>query len=63
MIPGTLVRFKKHIHDIKWLIGMLVDWNSNSKEAVIMYSDEILNIPLDRVQRYGRRYLEASKTG
>jgi len=62
MNPGILVRFKKHLGNNAWLIGMLVEWNSNSKEAVIMCNDELLNIPLDRVQRYGRRYLETSKT-
>ena len=61
MNPGILVRFKKHLGNNVWLIGMLVEWNSNSKEAVIMCNDELLNIPLDRVQRYGRRYLETSK--
>ena len=60
MNPGMLVRFKKSKNDI-WLIGMLVEWNPSSKEAVVMYNDNLFNIPLARLQRYGKRYLETSK--
>ena len=62
MKVGHLVRFKNEASNI-WFIGMLVEWNTNIKEAVIMYNDEILSIPLSRVQRYGKRYFKASRSG
>ena len=64
MNPGSLVRFKRAlippISARPWLIGLLVEYDPINKLTVIMYENELYNIPISDVQRYGRRYLEAT---
>lgn len=63
MSPGSLVRFKKALKPPAspvWLIGLLVEFDSSTKMSIIMHKDNLYEIPINNVQRYGKRYLEAA---
>jgi hypothetical protein len=58
---GDLVRFKGSLlRRDPWRVGLLMEYHKWEKIATILYKDEILRVAARDVQKFGRRYSEAT---